>query len=54
MSLEAANREVYLLLKEGIRVSVADNEPQQKCSAVLEHIYESYPERDLGVDSEAG
>jgi type I site-specific restriction-modification system R (restriction) subunit len=27
MSLEAANREVYLLLKEGIRVSVADSEP---------------------------
>ena len=27
MSLEAANREVYLLLKEGIRVSVADTEP---------------------------
>src|ERR1035438_2466144 len=26
MSLEAANREVYLLLKEGIRVSVADTE----------------------------
>jgi type I restriction enzyme R subunit len=27
MSLEAANREVYLLLKDGIRVSVADTEP---------------------------
>ncbi|ACD91481.1 type I site-specific deoxyribonuclease, HsdR family [Chlorobium limicola DSM 245] len=27
MLLEAANREVYLLLKEGIRVSVADTEP---------------------------
>jgi len=27
MSLEAANREVYLLLKEGIRVSIADTEP---------------------------
>ena len=22
---------------------------QQKCSAVFEHIYESYPERDAGV-----
>src|SRR6266567_2927458 len=27
MSLAGANREIYLLLKEGIRVSVADNEP---------------------------
>jgi len=27
MILESANREVYLLLKEGIRVSVADREP---------------------------
>lgn len=27
MLLEAANREVYLLLKEGVRVSVADTEP---------------------------
>ena len=27
MSLEAANREVYLLLKEGIKVSVPENEP---------------------------
>ncbi|HPB29873.1 MAG TPA: type I restriction endonuclease subunit R [Candidatus Sumerlaeota bacterium] len=27
MSLEAANREIYLLLKDGIRVSVADIEP---------------------------
>jgi type I restriction enzyme, R subunit len=27
MSLEAANHEVYLLLKDGIRVSVADTEP---------------------------
>jgi type I restriction enzyme R subunit len=27
MSLEAANREVYHLLKEGIRVSIADTEP---------------------------
>jgi hypothetical protein len=26
MSLEAANREVYLLLKEGIKVSVPDRE----------------------------
>ena len=22
---------------------------QQKCSAVFEHLYESYPERDAGV-----
>src|SRR5664279_3735029 len=27
MTLEAANREVYLLFKEGIKVSVADSEP---------------------------
>src|SRR6266566_3096157 len=27
MSLEAANREVYLLLKEGIKVSVPDRDP---------------------------
>ena len=26
---------------------------QQKCSAVFEHIYESYPERDAGVYSSA-
>ncbi len=32
MSLEAANREVYLLLKEGIRVSVADTEPSPQPS----------------------
>jgi len=22
---------------------------RQKCSAVFEHVYESYPERDVGV-----
>jgi len=27
---------------------------QQKCSAVFGHIYESYPERDLGVYADAG
>ena len=32
MSLEAANREVYLLLKEGIRGSVADTEPSPQPS----------------------
>jgi len=32
MSLEAANREVYLLIKEGIRVSVADTEPSPRPS----------------------
>jgi type I restriction enzyme R subunit len=32
MSLEAANREVYLLLKEGIRVSVPDHEPSPQPS----------------------
>ncbi len=32
MSLEAANREVYGLLKEGIRVSVADTEPSPQPS----------------------
>src|ERR1039458_866508 len=32
MSLEAANREVYRLLKEGIRVSVADTEPSPQPS----------------------
>lgn len=32
MSLEAANREVYQLLKEGIRVSVADTEPSPQPS----------------------
>jgi type I restriction enzyme R subunit len=32
MSLEAANREVYLLLKEGIRVSIADAEPSPRPS----------------------
>lgn len=26
----------------------------QKCSALFEHIYESYPERDAGVYAEAG
>ena len=25
---------------------------QQKCSALFEHLYESYPERDAGVYSE--
>jgi type I restriction enzyme, R subunit len=25
----------------------------QKCSALFEHIYESYPERDAGVDAMA-
>ncbi len=119
MSLEAANREVYRLLKEGITVSVPDRDAlspgprsaphgrrciagrlrrheacfvqprlhpacgrggqtterlrvqlkltiedtldsglpraytpelyNQKCSAVFEHVYESYPERDAGV-----
>jgi type I restriction enzyme R subunit len=32
MSLEAANREIYLLLKDGIRVSVADHEPSPQPS----------------------
>ena len=36
MSLEAANREIYALMKEGIAVSV------------FEHVYESYPERNAG------
>ena len=27
---------------------------QKKCSAVFEHIYESYPERDLGIYAAAG
>ncbi len=27
---------------------------QQKCEAVFEHVYESYPERDAGVYSTAG
>jgi len=27
---------------------------RQKCSAVFEHVYESYPERDAGVYAEAG
>ncbi len=27
---------------------------QQKCSALFEHVYESYPERDVGVYSVAG
>ena len=26
---------------------------QQKCSAVFEHVYESYPERNVGVYAEA-
>lgn len=26
---------------------------QQKCSALFEHVYESYPERDVGVYAEA-
>ena len=26
---------------------------QQKCSALFEHIFESYPERDAGVYAEA-
>src|SRR5258708_30090157 len=34
MSLEAANREVYKLLKEGIRVSVADTEPSEPSPSV--------------------
>ncbi len=41
MSLEAANREVYLLLKEGIKVSVPDREPSkvrpQKNRGALPH-----------------
>lgn len=32
MSLEAANREIYMLLKEGIRISVADHEPSPQPS----------------------
>ena len=36
MSLEAANREVYLLLKAGIRVSIADREPSPQPSASLQ------------------
>ena len=47
MSLEAANREVYRLLKDGIAVSVPDT--KHGCSAVFEHVYESYPERGMGV-----
>ena len=27
---------------------------ERKCSALFEHIYESYPERDAGVYAEAG
>lgn len=27
---------------------------QQKCAAVFEHVYESYPERDAGVYAAAG
>jgi type I restriction enzyme R subunit len=27
---------------------------QQKCSAVFQHVYESYPERNSGVYAEAG
>jgi type I restriction enzyme R subunit len=27
---------------------------QQKCSAVFEHVYDSYPERNAGVYAEAG
>ena len=27
---------------------------QQKCAAVFEHVYESYPERNVGVYAEAG
>ena len=57
MSLEAANREVYLLLKEGIKVSVpaAYDRPLylQKCAALFEHVYEAHPERDAGVYAEA-
>jgi type I restriction enzyme R subunit len=53
MSLEAANREVYLLLKEGTGLPRAYGKPlyEQKCSALFEHIYEAYPERDAGVYS---
>ena len=27
---------------------------KQKCSAVFEHVYESYPERDVGVYAAGG
>jgi type I restriction enzyme R subunit len=27
---------------------------RQKCSALFEHVYESYPERDAGVYAAAG
>ncbi len=27
---------------------------RQKCSAVFEHVYESYPERDAGVYAAGG
>ncbi len=27
---------------------------QQKCSAIFQHVYDSYPERDAGVFADAG
>ncbi len=36
-------------LDAGLPHAYARDLYQQKCSAVFEHVYESYPERDAGV-----
>jgi type I restriction enzyme, R subunit len=46
MSLEAANREVYLSLKEGIRVSVPDREHGGQRTERLRVIHWEYPEEN--------
>jgi type I restriction enzyme, R subunit len=40
------------LLDSGLPRAYAPELYKQKCSAVFEHVYESYPERDAGVYSE--
>ena len=46
MSLEAANREVYLLLKEGITVSVADSECGGQKAERLRVVEWAHPENN--------
>ena len=38
----------------GLSLTYSPNLYQQKCTAVFQHVYESYPERDAGVYAEVG
>ena len=49
MSLEAANREIYLLLKEGIPVSIPDREHGGQKPERLRVIDWEHPEKNVGV-----